>query len=87
MIIFTTGRPTMFRKMTVGSLKHYGIPYDALIMDLPSGPRILVNDNKPPKDPDGLNGSRREKIGAHAISVERNGGLNWEEMKPEDIYE
>ena len=42
-IVLTTGRPSWWRKETEESLERYGLRYDVLLMDLPSGRRILIN--------------------------------------------
>ena len=79
-IILTTARPGWWKEMTIYSLEKYGLRYNQLIFDIPSGTRVLVNDNKPPLDPDGLNPGRTEIQSAHAICVHRNEGLNWDRM-------
>lgn len=66
-ILLTTGRPESMREMTVKQLEYVGIFYDSLIMGLPRGPRILVNDTKPDCD-----------ITATAVNVERNVGFSEE---------
>ena len=48
-IIITTARSSKTRDGFVKLLKHKGIPYDDIVMSLPSGPRVLVNDRKPSK--------------------------------------
>jgi hypothetical protein len=64
-IIITTGRKESDREKTVQLLSDHHIQYDMLIMGLPRGPRIVVNDKKP----DGTEDM------AIAISPERNVGL------------
>lgn len=49
-IIITTGRPEAYRSMTEGELRAFGVPYDMLIMGLPTGRRVLINDLKPGDD-------------------------------------
>jgi hypothetical protein len=61
-IIFTTGRAKCIRRHVVDSLKKAGIRFDHIIMGLPSGTRILINDEKP--------GGKRSAI---AIIVARDG--------------
>lgn len=45
-IILTTGRKEGNRTQTEEQLKILGINYDSLIMGLPNGERILINDKK-----------------------------------------
>lgn len=47
MIILITGRKESMRQLTEKQLEKLCIPYDILIMGLPRGPRILINDMKP----------------------------------------
>ena len=47
MIILITGRPPSMREVTERQLKEAGIVYYDLIMGLPRGQRIIVNDKKP----------------------------------------
>lgn len=47
MIILTTGRKESLRDSTVAMLAQHGLPYDLLIMGLPRGERIVINDRKP----------------------------------------
>ena|SRR3989338_5081446 len=64
-IILVTGRKSCYREITEKQLLRLGICYDHLIMDLPRGDRILINDRKPssPRDT------------AYAINLTRNHGL------------
>jgi mannose-6-phosphate isomerase-like protein (cupin superfamily) len=64
-IILTTGRRECFRKQTEELLGKLGILYDQLIMGLPNGDRVLINDKKP-------NGIRNT---AYAVNLVRNDGL------------
>ena len=64
-IILTTGRKESTRARTEAQLAALGIVYDKLIMGLPNGERIVINDLKP-------NGVART---ARAVNVVRNGGL------------
>lgn len=48
-IILTTARSEKHRKNLEPYLKTLGIPYDQLVMGLPAGPRVLINDRKPAK--------------------------------------
>ncbi len=64
-IILTTGRQESLRQETEKQLTALGIVYSQLIMGLPNGSRVVVNDKKP-------NGIENT---AYAINVVRNGGL------------
>ncbi len=64
-IILTTGRPESMRELTVEQLSGFGIFYDMLIMGLPRGERIVINDKKP-------DGTKT----AGAINIERNEGIS-----------
>lgn len=64
-VVLTTGRREHLRAETIKQLEHNKIAYDQLIMGLPPGPRVVVNDQKP----DG-------SITAGAVSHERN-TVNW----------
>ena len=48
-IILTTARSEKTRSDVVKFLEKLGIVYDELIMGLPSGPRVVINDRKPSK--------------------------------------
>jgi hypothetical protein len=65
MIILTTGRCESVREQTEKQLLSAGVVYDQLIMGLPNGDRVLINDKKP-------NGIRNT---AYAINVVRNEGF------------
>ena len=43
-IIITTARSEKYRKMTEKIFKKFGMRYDKLIMDLRTGPRVVIND-------------------------------------------
>lgn len=64
-IILTTGRRESTRKETEIQLRKANIIYDQLIMGLPNGDRILINDKK-------VRGVRNT---AYAINLVRNHGL------------
>lgn len=64
-IILTTGRRESLRSMTENTLKWLGIFYDQLIMGLPRGERIIINDKKP----------NATDSTAKGISIDRNIGL------------
>ena len=63
-IILCTARKEHFRQRTERSLTAAGIRYDILIMELPTGKRILINDRKD----SGMNT-------AFAVNIARNEGL------------
>jgi uncharacterized HAD superfamily protein len=44
MIIITTARSEKYRKITEKLFKKFNIRYDKLIMDLRTGPRVVIND-------------------------------------------
>ena len=72
-IIITTARAERHRKMTEKIFKDYQLHYDLLIMDLPSGPRVLINDT-----PDAL----FQK--AIALNVQRNVGFSFDQFTKEE---
>jgi hypothetical protein len=65
-IILTTGRKECVRGITETQLLQLGIVYDVLIMGLPNGDRVLINDKKP-------NSLRNT---AYAINLNRNEGFD-----------
>lgn len=72
-IVLMTARAETYRRQTEAALRHYQIPYHFLIMGVPHGERIVINDIKP----SGL-------WTAYAINVSRNEGLpeHFIRMKP-----
>lgn len=64
-IVLTTARPEGSRGVTERQLAKVGIYYDQLVMGLPIGPRVVINDRKP----DGTDT-------AQGVCVERNKGLS-----------
>ena len=64
-IILTTGRPESSRSSTVQQLRHSGLFFNHLIMDLPRGQRVIINDIKPPAI----------EMTAACVNIERNKGL------------
>ena len=64
-IIITTGRKESARPATVKQLQRAGILYDALIMGVGGGERILINDRKTDGTPTAL-----------AINLPRNSGVS-----------
>ncbi len=65
-IILTTGRKEGNREKTKEQLKTLGINYDELVMGLPNGDRILINDKKE----NGIDYT------AYAYNLVRNEGMN-----------
>ena len=65
-IILTTGRKESTRQQTVDQLKAAGIVYDQLIMGLPNGPRVIINDKK----------EKGIENTAYAVNLVRNSGLD-----------
>lgn len=63
-IVLTTARPEGTRMATVRQLSDAGIYFDQLVMGLPVGPRVVINDRKP----DGTDT-------AQGVCIERNKGL------------
>jgi hypothetical protein len=72
-VILTTGRRECLRAETVDQLNKAGIVYDQLIMGLPPGERIVINDSKSDLP-----------ITAYGLTVERNKGcvdlMRWAEQ-------
>ena len=64
MIILTTARPESMREITEKQLQSVGLFYDKLIMGLPRGKRVVVNDCKPNMEETAV-----------GVTVERNKGL------------
>ncbi len=64
LIIILTSRKEEYREWTVNSLKESKIRFDLLLMDMPKGERILINDRKE----SGLET-------AYSVCVERDAGL------------
>jgi len=63
-IILTTARPESMRDITVQQLQEFGLFWDDMIMGLPRGERVIINDTKG----DGT-------ITAVGVPVVRNAGL------------
>lgn len=68
-IVITTARPESLRTMTIDQLNTAGLFYDQLVMGLPRGPRVVINDIKPATD------GYDELITAEAVNLVRNEGL------------
>lgn len=64
-IILTTGRKESLRKFTEKQMLKLGIFYDQLIMGLPRGERVIINDSKPDND----------MVTCRSIEVKRNDGI------------
>jgi hypothetical protein len=64
-IILVTGRKESMRKITEETLASMGVFFDQLIMGLPRGERIVINDQKP---------DNNIRV-ARAIEIKRNEGL------------
>ena len=64
-IVITTGRPGSMRKMTEKRMRKAGLFWHHLIMDLPRGPRVVINDTKP----------ERILNMADCVNLERNKGM------------
>ena len=63
-IILTTARPESMRPLTIDQMSKYNINYDLLIMGLPTGERIIIND---------ISGQGINR--ASAINLLRNNGI------------
>lgn len=63
-IVLTTGRKECMRDKTIHDLLSCGLFYDQLIMGLPRGERVIINDTKPDVEQT-----------ASAIVVKRNQGI------------
>ena len=65
-IILTTGRLESMREVTEQQLSDCGICYDQLVMGLPRGLRVVINDIKP----------NSSSPTASGINLERDKGMN-----------
>ena len=74
-IILTTGRQESTREATEKQLLVSGIVYSDLIMGLPNGDRVLINDKK----------TKGVRNTAYAINVVRNGGLEKVDLKTKHV--
>ncbi len=74
-IVLTTGRKESTRVQTEAQLRVAGIVYDHLIMGLPNGDRVLINDKK-------TNGVRNT---AYAINLVRNSGLTQVNLESKNV--
>lgn len=64
LVVILTSRTEKYRKQTESALHDYHLRYDYIVFDVPTGERILVNDNKP----SGLEMAK-------SIAVQRDEGL------------
>lgn len=67
-VVLVTARPESMRNETEKVLRSFGLSWGQLVMGLPNGSRILINDIKPHKP---------NKPTAVAYNVERNVGLGY----------
>lgn len=67
-IVITTARSSAFREHTINALARFGVPFDQIIFDIGSGPRVVVNDVKPA----GVVGNEFDLSMAYSINVKRN---------------
>ena len=74
-IILTTGRQESIRKHTEQQLRQSGIVYSELIMGLPNGPRVVINDKK----------QRGVENTAYAVNLVRNQGLNYVNLDSKNV--
>tara|TARA_Y100000593_G_scaffold68448_1_gene125812 strand:+ start:5251 stop:5721 length:471 start_codon:yes stop_codon:yes gene_type:complete len=81
-IVLTTGRPSWWRVDTVLALEKFNLRYDVLLMDLPSGRRVLINDMKPKGS---SYGNDVPVPTAFARNVERNKGVDWNSMEMDNV--
>ena len=65
-IVLTTGRESARRDKLISMLQTLKVPYDQLVTNLRSGPRILINDKKPYSEIHQM---------AKAIQIKRNEGI------------
>jgi hypothetical protein len=65
-VIITTARDEIFREVTENFLKENNIRYNQIIFGLPTGYRILINDDKP-------DGTKT----AYCLNIERNKGITF----------
>jgi hypothetical protein len=64
-IILTTARKRSTRENTERQLREHGLFWDQLIMGIPGGTRVIINDLKPDK----------KYVMAVAVNLERNVGM------------
>lgn len=64
-VVLVTARAKKYELLTINSLNRSNIRYNFILFDLPTGPRVLINDKKE----SGMDT-------AYSINVERNVGLS-----------
>ena len=64
-VIITTGRPESLRDFTIQQIRNSNLYYHYLIMNLPRGQRVVINDIKP---------NETMKTAA-CVNIERNKGM------------
>ncbi len=74
-VIIITARHERYRSLTQKLLKKNRIRYNLLLMDMPKGERILINDKKP--------GGLKT---AYAINLNRDSGTSKIKIKQSDIF-
>ena len=70
-IVISSARPKKYTDHTLNVLEYIGMPFDQWIFELEPGPRIVVNDIKPP----GVAGNKRALKTAYGINLDRDGGI------------
>jgi hypothetical protein len=65
-IVLTTGRRESERSITEKHLSQLGVFYDCLLMSLPRGQRVVINDAKP---------DHTGELTAWGVTIERDAGL------------
>lgn len=69
-IIYTTARKDYLREATEGHIRYHGLPFDGIIMNINTGPRVLIN-----------NADSEGKCRTFAYDVPRNEGLGSVELE------
>ena len=69
-IIFTTARFERHRELTEFMLQSHNIHYKSLIMDLPSGCRILINDSPYNHLQKAISYTVKRDIGLHTLKLD-----------------
>ena len=70
-IVIATAREKRHIDHTLNVLEYIGMPFDQWIFELGAGPRVVVNDIKPP----GAAGNKRALKTAYGINLDRDGGI------------
>ena len=68
-IILTTGRPESMRSLTCKQIDNAGLFYHELIMSLPRGSRIVINDSKPDASPTAFSFSPKRDEGLGNVNI------------------